>query len=66
MAKRNIEWADIYSKNVINCTQPGCKFSTKIDRDDLKDHMKQKHKYGEYPCTHSNCKFTGYSKVSFL
>ena len=58
-----IDWTAVYSENKIHCVEPGCNFSTKIDSDDLNIHMKEQHKYGEYPCTHSHCHFIGYSEV---
>ena len=58
-----IDWTAVYSENKIFCTETRCDFFTKIDDPRLTNHMKHKHKYGEYPCIHPNCNFVGYSKV---
>ena len=59
-----IEWTAVYSENKIYCTERGCDFYTTIDSKILAEHMIDCHKYGEYPCSHPNCDFIGFSKVS--
>ena len=58
-----IDWTAVYSENKIHCIEYGCDYYTKIDADDLKNHMITQHKYGEYPCEHPHCGFIAYSKV---
>ena len=61
--KTKIDWAAVYSENKIHCVEQGCDYYTKIDTDDLRNHMITKHSYGEYPCNHPHCGFIAYSKV---
>ena len=58
-----IDWAAVYSENKIHCAEKGCDYYTKMDTDDLRNHMITQHNYGEYPCTHSDCNFVAYSEV---
>ena len=61
--KSKIDWCAVYSDNKIYCVEPGCDYSTKIDSEDLTNHMIKVHKYGDYPCTHDQCDYVAYSKV---
>ena len=60
--KTNINWTVVYSNNKIYCTEHGCDFFTKIDNDELTNHMINIHKYGEYPCHDPYCDFIAVSK----
>ena len=60
--KTNINWTAVYSNNKIYCTEHGCNFFTKIDNDELTNHMINIHKYGEYPCHDPYCNFIAVSK----
>ena len=46
--RTKIDWTAVYSNNKIYCTETGCDFYTKLDNDDLKNHMISAHNYGEY------------------
>ena len=59
-----IDWTAVYSDNKINCTEKTCDFFTKIDTEELTNHMIEVHKYGEYKCEDPHCNFVGYSKKS--
>ena len=60
--KTNINWTAVYSDNKIYCTEHGCNFFTRIDNDELTNHMINIHKYGEYPCHDPYCNFIAVSK----
>merc|ERR1711917_25391 len=55
--KSKIDWTAVYSDNKIYCVEPGCDYSTKIDSEDLTNHMINVHKYGDHPCTHDQCDY---------
>ena len=61
--KSKIDWTAVYSENMIYCTEPGCDYCTKIDDDNLTNHMIKVHKYGDFPCGNDECEFICYSKV---
>ena len=62
--KTKINWTVVYSENKLYCTEHGCEFFTKIDGDELRNHMVVNHNYGEYPCPYQDCDYVGVSKVS--
>ena len=62
--RTKINWTAVYSENKLYCTEHGCEFFTKIDGDELKNHMIADHNYGEYPCPYQDCNYVGVSKVS--
>ena len=62
--KTKINWTAVYSENKLYCTEHGCEFFTKIDGDELRNHMVVNHNYGEYPCPYQDCDYVGVSKVS--
>ena len=62
--KSKIDWTAVYSENKIYCPEVTCDYFTKIDNGQLTDHLISVHQYGEYPCQHPHCSFTGVSKVS--
>ena len=62
--KTKINWTAVYSENKLYCTEHGCEFFTKIDGDELRNHMVANHNYGEYPCPYQDCDYVGVSKVS--
>ena len=62
--KTKINWTAVYSENKLYCTEHGCEFFTKIDGDELKNHMIADHNYGEFPCPYQDCNYVGVSKVS--
>ena len=64
--KTKINWTAVYSENKLYCTEHGCEFFTKIDGDELRNHMVVNHNYGEYPCPYQDCDYVGVSKVSDL
>ena len=61
--KTKIDWTAVYSENKIYCTEHGCDFFTTIDCQDLEQHMRDIHEYGEYPCHYKDCHYVGISKV---
>ena len=61
--KTKINWTAVYSENKLYCTEHGCDYFTKIDGDELKNHMITIHNYGEYPCPYQDCDYVGVSKV---
>ena len=61
--KSKIDWAAIYSDNKIYCVEPGCSYFTKIDNQELTNHMINEHKWGAYPCQYDNCNYVASSKV---
>ena len=61
--KSKIDWVAVYSENKIYCIEPRCKYFTQIDNEDLKNHMINVHKYGEYPCPYDDCDYVAFSKV---
>ena len=62
--KTKIDWTAVYSENKLYCTEHGCDYFTKIDGDELRNHMITIHNYGEYPCPYQDCDYVGVSKVS--
>ena len=62
--KTKINWTAVYSENKLYCTEHGCEFFTKIDGDELRNHMIANHNYDEYPCPYQDCDYVGVSKVS--
>ena len=62
--RSKIDWTAIYSDNKIYCIEPGCDYFTKIDSDELTNHMIDVHKYGDYPCNYDHCNYIATSKVS--
>ena len=65
--RSKINWTAVYSDNKIHCAEPFCDFVTEItcDTDDLRNHGREVHKYGEYPCTNESCSYVGFSKVAY-
>ena len=61
--KSKIDWTAVYSENKIHCVEKGCDFYTKIDNEDMANHMVDCHNYGDYPCGAVDCNFVAYSKV---
>ena len=61
--KSKIDWTAVYSENKIHCVEKGCDYYTKMDNDDMNNHMVNFHKYGDYPCNHPHCNFVAHSKV---
>ena len=61
--KSKIDWIAVYSENKIYCIEPRCKYFSQIDNEDLKNHMINVHKYGEYPCPYDDCDYVAFSKV---
>ena len=57
-----IDWTAVYADDKIYCTEKGCDFATKIEGDELKNHGRLVHKYGEYPCRDEFCSYVGYSQ----
>ena len=62
--RSKIDWTAIYSENKIYCIEPGCDYFTKIDNDELTNHMINVHKYGDYPCNYDHCNYVATSKVT--
>ena len=60
--KSKIDWAAVYSENKIYCAEPGCDFFTKIENDELTNHLKSVHKYRDYPCEEDYCDFVAVSQ----
>ena len=63
--KSEIDWCAVYSDNKIYCVEPRCNYFTKIDNEDLANHMVIEHKYGDYPCDDAHCDYVAASKVRF-
>ena len=61
--KSKIDWCAVYSENKIYCVEPGCNYFTKIDNQELTNHMINVHKWGAYPCKYDNCNYVASSKV---
>ena len=61
--RSKIDWTAVYSENKIYCIEPGCDYFTKIDNDELTNHMIDVHKYGDYPCNYDHCNYVATSKV---
>ena len=61
--KSKIDWCAVYSENKIYCVEPGCSYFTKIDNQELTNHMINVHKWGAYPCQYDNCNYVASSKV---
>ena len=64
--KSKIDWCAVYSENKIYCVEMGCDYFTKIDSDELTNHMIDVHKYGEYRCNYDHCEYVGASKVKIV
>ena len=52
------------SNDTIYCTQVGCEFSTQMFDGCLKNHCKNVHQWGQYPCVDPNCEYVGYSQAN--
>ena len=61
--KSKIDWSVIYSENKIYCAELGCVFFTKIDSEELTNHMINVHHYGDYPCDDDHCGYVAHSEV---
>ena len=61
--KSKINWSAVYTENKIYCVEPGCNYFTKIDTDELTNHMINVHEYGDYPCNYEHCDYVASSKV---
>ena len=61
--KSKIDWAAVYSENKIYCVIPGCDYFTKIDNEELTNHMINEHQWGDYPCNYDHCNYVATSKV---
>ena len=61
--KSKINWTAVYSENKIYCVVPGCNHFTKINNEELKNHMVNVHKWGDYPCNYDHCNYVACSKV---
>ena len=57
-----VDWTAVYADDRIYCTEKGCDFCARIESDELKQHGKLVHNYGEYPCPDEFCNFVGYSQ----
>ena len=57
-----IDWTAVYSDNNIYCAEHKCDFFTKIDNEELTNHMITVHKYGEYNCENPPCNYVGHSQ----
>ena len=63
--KSKIDWDAVYFENKIYCVVPGCNYFTKINNDELTNHLLNVHKWGEYPCNYDHCDYVAVSKVKF-
>ena len=63
--KSKIDWCAVYSEKKIYCAEPGCDYFTKIDSEELTNHMINVHNYGKFPCEFEHCDYVGFSKVNF-
>jgi len=61
--KTQIDWAAVYNEDKIYCPEVTCDYFTKIDNEQLTDHLISVHKWGEYPCQSQQCNFIAVSKV---
>ena len=64
--KSKIDWSAVYSENIIYCAELGCNYCTKIDSEELTNHMAKVHKFGDYPCEYAKCAYVATSQVSYL
>ena len=64
--KSRVDWTAVYSENKIYCAEPGCDYFTKIDNEELTNHMINVHEYGDHLCQYNHCDYVAYSKVKFL
>ena len=66
--RSRIDWTAVYSDNKIHCAEPFCDFVTEItcDTEDLRNHGREVHRYGEYPCSNESCSYVGFSKVCYI
>ena len=64
--KSKINWSAVYTENKIYCVEPGCNYFTKIDTDELTNHMINVHEYGDYPCNYEHCDYVASSKVIYI
>ena len=62
--KSKIDWTAVYSNNKLYCTERTCNFFTKIDNEELTNHMIKVHNYGQFKCEYNHCDFIGFSKTS--
>ena len=61
-----INWTAVYADDKIYCTEKGCDFVSMIHGDEMRNHGKLVHNYGEYPCRDEYCSYVGYSQVRYL
>lgn len=59
--KSQIDWVAVYIENKIYCIEPRCEYFTHIDNEDLRSHMINVHKYGQYPCLYTDCDYVAFS-----
>ena len=64
--KSKIDWTAIYSDNKIYCVEPRCDYFTKMDGEELTNHMINVHKYGDFPCNYDHCDYVATSKVQLF
>ena len=57
-----IDWTAVYAENKLYCTELTCSFFTTIDHEEMKNHMINVHKYGEYICGDPYCNYVGHSE----
>ena len=48
----------------ILCAQRGCAFHTKLGSDELFEHCRNEHEWGDFPCKEENCKFIAHSSTA--
>merc|ERR1712131_565224 len=64
--KSKIDWTAIYSDNKIYCVEPRCDYFTKMDGEELTNHMINVHKYGDFPCNYDHCDYVAASKKNLI
>ena len=57
-------WSAVSTGGRILCAKTGCKFYTSIASDELFEHCRSKHLWGDYPCPEENCSFVAYSETA--
>ena len=63
-----IDWTTVYSDNKIYCTEgKHCDYVTEMtnNNENLRNHLREAHQWGDWPCSNSNCGYIAHSKVSF-
>ena len=62
-----IDWSIVYSDNKIYCTEGGeqkCDFVAEIrGHEELRNHLREAHQWGDWPCSDKNCGYVAHSKV---